>query len=307
MRISDLQYLLKVVELQSISRAAEQMYITQQGLSRIISSLEKELDITLFLRRGNSIELTPIGQQVVEHARDIIQNYSAMLRDISQFQSPDQETSAYTIYATPVMCITLLPKIFLTLYQTFPMIKFNVIEALPPDIVDQAHLDGDAVGILSIADFLSKDAERLSDPGLCFNPVFRDRLMLNVRKDSPLTKHTAISRSLLAQTPIALHNTESSMLAHLLGGAASKVAVHTVNHELCRDMVNKGMAAGLTSDFLDFYLSSDLTTPIPLEHTVEIEYGCIYAASGENNPITRTIIDLVNQELRWCRERQNQK
>ena len=97
------------------------------------------------------------------------------------------------------------------------------------------------------------------------------------------------------------------MLAHLLGGAASKVAVHTVNHELCRDMVNKGMAAGLTSDFLDFYLSSDLTTPIPLEHTVEIEYGCIYSASGENNPITRTIIDLVNQELRWCRERQNQK
>ena len=304
MRISDLQYLLKVVEMQSISRAAEQMYITQQGLSRIINNLEKELDVVLFLRRNNTIELTAIGEKVVEHARTISGDYSALLRDINQYQASAVGESDYTIYATPVICITLLPKIFLTLYQEYPTVKFNVIETLPPEIADEVDLTGNAIGILSIADFLSQASKRLLDQEICFVPKFRDKLVLNVRQDNPLSKKAVISQDELANIPVALHNTETNMMEHLLGEAASKVMVHTTNHELCRNMIAKGLAAGITSDFLEYYLPSDHTVQVPLEKTVEIQYGCIYARGALENPITRSIVELVEQELRRCGERQ---
>lgn len=306
MRMTDLQYLLKVVELQSISRAAEQMYITQQGLSRIINNLEKELDVTLFLRRNNTIELTAIGEKVVEHAREICGNYAALLRDINQYQTSALEESDYVIYATPVICITLLPKIFLSLYQEYPMVKFNVIETLPPQIADDVELGNNAIGILSIADFLFRDSHRLEDQSVCFVPKFRDKLMLNVRKDSVIAKKTSISLEELANIPVALHNTESIMMEHLLGEAASKVVVHTTNYELCRNMISKGLAAGITSDFLDYYLPETHTVRVPLEHTVEIAYGCIYAPKALDNPVTKSIVNLVEQELQRCREHQTE-
>lgn len=304
MRISDLQYLLKVVEMQSISRAAEQMYITQQGLSRIINNLEKELDVTLFLRRNNAIELTAIGEKVVEHARTISGDYSAMLRDINQYQSSALGTAEFTIYATPVICITLLPKIFLSLYQEYPMVKFNVIETLPPEIADEVDLDGNAIGILSIADFLFRASTRLANGSVCFVPKFRDKLMLNIRQDDPRSKKSRISQEELAEIPVALHNTESNMMEHLLGEAASKVTVHTTNHELCRNMIAKGLAAGITSDLLEYYLPSDHTVQVALEKTVYIQYGCIYMPGALENPIARSIAELVDRELRWCTERQ---
>ena len=48
MRMEDLRYLIQVADIGSISLAAEACYITQQGLSRIISNLEKELGVKLF-------------------------------------------------------------------------------------------------------------------------------------------------------------------------------------------------------------------------------------------------------------------
>lgn len=111
-----------------------------------------------------------------------------MLRDINQYQSSSLEETDYVIYATPVICITLLPKIFLSLYQKYPMVKFNVIEMLPPKIADEVELGGNAIGILSIADFLLRETQRLKDPSVCFEPKLRDRLMLNVRQDSVLAK-----------------------------------------------------------------------------------------------------------------------
>ncbi|MBQ5699651.1 MAG: LysR family transcriptional regulator, partial [Lachnospiraceae bacterium] len=50
MQIKQLEYLVKIVENGSISKAAEQLYITQPNLTKAVSSLEKEYGIRLFNR-----------------------------------------------------------------------------------------------------------------------------------------------------------------------------------------------------------------------------------------------------------------
>lgn len=300
MRISDLQYFLKVAELHSISKAAEQLYITQQGLSRIIGSIEKELGVILFSRGTNSIELTEIGQAVLTHAKAMVQEHLELLQTVNSYQTAELSSSEYTIYATPVICITLLPKIFLRLYRKYPNVHFNVIEMLPLMIIDKTELTENGIGVVSISDFLYRQSTRLLRDSLRYEVGFEDILMLNTFKDSPLAKKAQVSVAELAQTPIAMYNTETMMLEYLLEGENNNVVVHTTNHELCRSMVSTGLASGITSALLEYYCPSENTVMVPLERTITLTYGCVYDATCEDNPITKDIRELVREELAMC-------
>ena len=109
MRIEDLRYLIQVADTGSISLAADACYITQQGLSRIISNLEKELGVPLFHRSKNHIRLTDIGELVVERARELDGLYQHMLNDISRASAKEgQPPVDYHIYTSQLISSTLL-------------------------------------------------------------------------------------------------------------------------------------------------------------------------------------------------------
>ncbi|MBQ2403895.1 MAG: LysR family transcriptional regulator, partial [Lachnospiraceae bacterium] len=72
MQIKQLEYLVKIVENGSISKAAEQLYITQPNLTKAVSSLEKEYGIRLFNRRARGVELTAEGKEFMRYARKVI-------------------------------------------------------------------------------------------------------------------------------------------------------------------------------------------------------------------------------------------
>lgn len=67
----DIDYVIAVAELKSISKAAEALFISQPSLSRYISSLEEELGMTLFIRTINGTELTEAGKIYVSYAKEI--------------------------------------------------------------------------------------------------------------------------------------------------------------------------------------------------------------------------------------------
>jgi DNA-binding transcriptional LysR family regulator len=61
-----LRYFLRIAELGSLSRAAEDLDQTQSGLSRQLAALEAHLGKPLFLRTGRGVELTPAGRKLRE-------------------------------------------------------------------------------------------------------------------------------------------------------------------------------------------------------------------------------------------------
>ncbi len=68
MRIEYLEYFLEVAQTGSISRTAKKFYISQQGLSRIIQTIEQQFEIQLFDRNNNILQLTGEGRQFVERS-----------------------------------------------------------------------------------------------------------------------------------------------------------------------------------------------------------------------------------------------
>lgn len=84
MRITDLEYFIELERCGSISKAAREGFISQQGLSRVIDAMEKELGIQLFIRSRNGIRLTEKGKAFAEHAKHAVKSYHRGLHAIEE-------------------------------------------------------------------------------------------------------------------------------------------------------------------------------------------------------------------------------
>jgi DNA-binding transcriptional LysR family regulator len=76
MDIKTLKIFVQIVQSQSFTAAAEQLYMTQPTVSKAIAAFEQELATTLFKKgeagRKREVELTYTGQQIYQHALTIL-------------------------------------------------------------------------------------------------------------------------------------------------------------------------------------------------------------------------------------------
>lgn len=104
MDIKNLQYFVKVCEYKNISKAAENLHISQQGLSVIVSKIEKEFQTPLFFRVPKGLELTESGISVYEYAKRIINIYENCITDILSNRKPVSRVRFACLHAFLSMC-----------------------------------------------------------------------------------------------------------------------------------------------------------------------------------------------------------
>ncbi len=86
MDIRIFDYIIAIAEHESVTKAAEAVYISQSGLNQQLLKLESDLGVPLFYRSKKSLRLTPAGEIFVSNARVIrrlIQNTEQQIRDLS--------------------------------------------------------------------------------------------------------------------------------------------------------------------------------------------------------------------------------
>lgn len=90
----NLQYLKSfyiTVKLNSISKAAKELHLTQPGLSMQLQALEKELDSNLLIRSNRGVELTDAGKILFDYADTILSLQDNIQRDLSNFKTSKKE------------------------------------------------------------------------------------------------------------------------------------------------------------------------------------------------------------------------
>lgn len=75
MNIDHLEAFMYVVHLESVHKAAELLYLSQPTVTARIKTLERDLGIELFLRKGRSVTLTAEGRTFIPYAEQIIRTY----------------------------------------------------------------------------------------------------------------------------------------------------------------------------------------------------------------------------------------
>ncbi|MFT7139900.1 MAG: DNA-binding transcriptional LysR family regulator [Sulfitobacter sp.] len=109
----------------TLSAAAKALDMTQPTLSRQVSALEAELDITLFERVGQRLVLTDSGLELLEHAR-LMSEAATMFSLVATGQSQQIEGSV-TVSVGELDAVYRLPKIIAKLRREEPGIEIEVI------------------------------------------------------------------------------------------------------------------------------------------------------------------------------------
>ncbi len=126
MTITQLQYVLAVAEHQNFTHAAEKSFVTQPTLSMQIQKLEDELDILIFDRSKKPIQLTAVGEKIVEQARNIV-NESHRIQDIVD-QEKGYIGGEYRIGIIPTIMPTLLPLFLKNFVNKYPKVNLKIEE-----------------------------------------------------------------------------------------------------------------------------------------------------------------------------------
>jgi len=142
MTITQLQYVLAIAEHKNFTKAAAKCCVTQPTLSTQIQKLEEELNILIFDRSKKPIELTQVGQKIVQQARNIV-NESERIQDIVD-QQKGFIGGEFKLGIIPTVMPTLLPMFLKTFMKKHSKVKLKIDELTTEDIIqqlDEGHLD----------------------------------------------------------------------------------------------------------------------------------------------------------------------
>lgn len=135
MTLVQLEYVLVVAESKNFTLAAEKAFVTQPTLSMQIQKLEKELNVEIFDRSTHPISITSIGKQVIEQAKEII-NETRRMNDVIN-EHKGSLLGEFNIGVIPTILPTLIPLIYNNFKNKFPEALLTFKELKTEDIIQQ--------------------------------------------------------------------------------------------------------------------------------------------------------------------------
>lgn len=93
MELKQLVYFKRLAECQHMTRAAERLGVTQPFLSRVITSMEKELGVSLFDHVGRGIRLNKNGEYFYKQVSEILKSLDAACQELKRMDEIAQNTS----------------------------------------------------------------------------------------------------------------------------------------------------------------------------------------------------------------------
>ena len=183
MNLSQLYYFKRLAELQHYTKAAQELSITQPSLSGAIHSLEEELGVDLFHKKGRNIVLTKNGSEFYIYV-------SSALRELDKGVDVMQERAGKLKGKIEVGCVNALLSDFL------PQVVNEFRSQAGTYVQIRAHME-------QTARILENVQSGKWDLGFCsfdeghaeieFVPIFKQPLVLIAMDDDPIAKCASIA------------------------------------------------------------------------------------------------------------------
>jgi len=105
MELQKLHYFYTAAQLQHMTRAAEHLYISQPSLTQAIKSLEEELGVPLFEKKGRNIVLTAYGEYLRKRLDRILPELDDLPQELAQMKERVNKTVKLNILAASTFVI----------------------------------------------------------------------------------------------------------------------------------------------------------------------------------------------------------
>ncbi len=178
MTIIQLQYFVSVVKLNSITKAAKQLYVSQPAISFAIKELEKEFNTTLFVRYNNQLVLTDEGHHLYKLATNLIANFDSVSEDMRNYI---KKSMILKIGVPPMLGSFIVPSLIQEYSKINPNVEVQLME-LGSVANKQAIINREIS-----CGFTVKHKDNI-DASLDYIKVTKTSLFFAVNKNNPLSK-----------------------------------------------------------------------------------------------------------------------
>jgi len=291
--INGLEVLVTVARERSFSRAAEVLGRTQPAISQAIRRLEADIGERLFDRSSKDGTLTPAGQVLLGHAKQMLALRQHALVAVTELR--DLRHGKVTISANEHTVFYLLP-VIAEFRRQHPLIKIEVQRGVASRIPKQITAREVELGVIS---FTPRDAS------LRVVPVLNDELALIVAPTHRLARHQRVSIKELAEEPFVAHNAPSPYRQKVIEAFEShdtklNIVIELPSLEAIKKLVESGIGVALVPRLTanDEIASGRLCALSVKEMRLERKLNIIYRRNSQLSHAARKFLEIAKQMRR---------
>jgi DNA-binding transcriptional LysR family regulator len=240
-----LEYIVEVAKTGSISIAAQNLNVTQSGISQAITNIENELGFKIFDRhRGQGPVPTYEGKQIIKLSFEVLSKFQE-LKDKSR-KNTFLDTGKLKVAAIGGFMELMLKPVSI-FKEVFPNIELTISQDDTPRILDYIQQRTIDIGLIALENSLINTIDDLD-----FDVLLEGKMKLYVSKHSPLAFYEKI-------TPVELHNQnfvlyDSTFLREYFARHFNKLKeinlLFTANDaHFIVETINQNIAITITPDF----------------------------------------------------------
>src|ERR1700743_2329079 len=237
--LTTLRLFVAICEEGNLTRASHREAIAPSAVSKRMHDLEQALQVALFERQPNGMALTPAGESLLHHARVTLLNVEKIALDMAEHARGVR--GHVRMLANLSSIVEFLPDDLPGFFRSHERVRLDLQERPSAEVVRGVEEGVAEIGICS-ADVTTRELERYS--------YRRDRLVMVVRSDHPLSGATGVSfADTLDYDHVGLCATSSIYLRSQYTaqqiGKSIRLRVHVPGFDAVCRMVQAGMGIGL--------------------------------------------------------------
>ncbi|MDE2611955.1 MAG: LysR family transcriptional regulator [Burkholderiales bacterium] len=205
MTLTELKYVVAVARERHFGRAAEACFVSQPTLSVAIKKLEEELDVKLFERGTTEVAVTPLGEQIVRQAQQVLEQ-AAAIKEIAKL-GKDPVTGPLRLGIIYTIGPYLLPDLVRQAIERVPQMPLMLQENFTTRLLEMLRTGELDCAIL---------AEPFPDTGLAVAPLYDEPFMAAVPAQHPLARRKSVSAEELKNETMLLLGTGHCFRDHVL-------------------------------------------------------------------------------------------
>ncbi|MCP1100839.1 DNA-binding transcriptional LysR family regulator [Aequitasia blattaphilus] len=288
MNTHHLHYFITLAELEHYTKASDQLGVSQPNLSHAIHSIENELQVKLFQKKGRNISLTKYGYLFLDYAKNCVQSLDAGKRKIQAMAG--ENSGSINLAYIYTLGSSLAPKLvrnFLTQNSNYD-VSFQFSVGNSTDIIKGLQSE-----LYDVA-FCSK--ERLRDD-IIFVPFIREKLVVVLPQNHPLGEKKKLCLHDLKEEPLITFTKSSGLRPTIEELYQSANIVPDIAYEIGED----SSIAGLVSEGFGFAIMPEIpmlnSFPVTIRQLEEENYQrfiyLAYMKEKYHSPVTNQFIDFI--------------
>jgi len=233
-----------VVELGSVNRAADALYIGQPAVTKRLRSLDSSYGVPLMQHQGRKLELTAAGEKVYAYARLVLEHQASLLDDLASLRTGHNRLRLEVTFAIGEH---VLPDILLHFADARPELRIESRLGYSRRIHTRL-----ATGLADIA--LLEQSPR--HPNIEVEPWMQDELLLVCGPGHPLWNTRRIDPSELQQQHYVLREAQSSVrntldqTLHDIGSRQLKIDMEVGSTDTIIEILQRGKQLSFLPQFV---------------------------------------------------------